>query len=477
MNISHPTSCSLRKSRRYTVRPGRRVRRPIAPGAGSVRTRRFKRAWLFALAITVMALLWPRSSLAEPFALTGTDWEGCSELVRLARAEVGQDHVVVADKLDMTLLAPEDAVLMLHPEKTVDAAELAKFMHAGGRVLLLDDFGKGDGLLRHFGMERVPLPESPAETLRRNPHLALAEPASAHPVVAEVQRVVTNHATGIKHPDLSPVLKVRSSDPRTADVPVGVAGAVGKGRLLILSDPSIVMNSMLRYAGNKALAKGIVHYALDDDTWGTRNGRIFIVSGAFAAQGRYGGGVSEVDAAIAAIRELIEGVRTQGMPPAMLLTLAVGTGLSLVVWVATRAAKVHKPQAPRFTRKLASVAHGGVAGHAAVVASPQASRILAMLELKHGLEEDLCVALGLDALPPQSELVDVMVRRRLLDAEGIHTLRQLLLKMATVETLVLARKGSPPPAYKDRDLVEAATEVKRIVQEVERNRVANKAIS
>jgi hypothetical protein len=324
-------------------------------------------------------------------------------------------------------------------------------------------------------MERVPLPDRPAEMLRKNPRLALAEPASAHPVVADVQRVVTNHATGIKHPDLSPVLKVRSADSNGADVPVGVAGAVGKGRLLILSDPSMVMNAMLRFAGNKALAKGLVHYALDDDTWGPRNGKIYLVAGGFGSRGKFGGGDSEVDQALKALRELVDGIRTQGMPPAMLFTLAIGAGLSVVVWVATRAAKVHKPQMPRFTRKLGPVGHGGVAGHAAVVASPQASRVLAMLELKHALEEDLCAALGLDALPPQAELVEIVSRRRLLDASGLLSLRALLLKMATVETTVLSLKGGMAPAYKNRELTEASAVVKRIVQEVERNVSQEKA--
>lgn len=407
-----------------------------------------------------------RNALADPFSLQGADWEGCSELVRLARAEVGADHVVISDKLDLSLIGPKDAVLILHPEKSIDAAELAKFMHAGGRVILLDDFGKGDGLLRHFGMERVPLPQVPAEMLRKNPHLALAEPASPHPVVVDVQRVVTNHATGLKHPDLSPVLRVRSAD-GGADVPVGVAGAVGNGRLLVLSDPSMVMNSMLRYAGNKALAKGIMHYALDDDTWGARNGRIFIVAGGFVSQGHFGSEETQLDAALAAVKDLAESVKTQGMPPAMLFTLAIGAGLSVVVWVATRAGKLHKAQTPRFTRKIPRVAQGGVAGHAAVVASPQASRVLAMLELKHALEERLCQALALDVLPPQSELVTHVAASGLLDAQGLAALRQVLLKMATVETLVLSRRGSPPPAYKDRDLLEAATQVKRIVEQIE----------
>jgi hypothetical protein len=422
---------------------------------------------VFAALFVVLGLLGAaRSAFADPFSLQGADWEGCSELVRLARAEVGADHVVVSDKLDLSVIGPKDAVLILHPEKSIDAAELAKFMHAGGRVILLDDFGKGDGLLRHFGMERVPLPQVPAEMLRKNPHLALAEPASPHPVVVDVQRVVTNHATGLKHPDLSPVLRVRSAD-GGADVPVGVAGAVGNGRLLVLSDPSMVMNSMLRYAGNKALAKGIMHYALDDDTWGARNGRIFIVAGGFVSQGHFGSEETQIDAALAAVKDLAESVKTQGMPPAMLFTLAIGAGLSVVVWVATRAGKLHKAQSPRFTRKIPRVAQGGVAGHAAVVASPQASRVLAMLELKHALEERLCQALAIDVLPPQSELVAHVAASGLLDAQGLAALRQVLLKMATVETLVLSRRGSPPPAYKDRDLVEAATQVKRIVEQIE----------
>lgn len=422
---------------------------------------------VFAALLVVLGLLGvARSAQADPFSLQGSDWEGCSELVRLARTEVGADHVVVSDKLDLSVIGPKDAVLILHPEKSIDAAELAKFMHAGGRVILLDDFGKGDGLLRHFGMERVPLPQVPAEMLRKNPNLALAEPASPHPVVVDVQRVVTNHATGLKHPDLSPVLRVRSAD-SGPDVPVGVAGAVGNGRLLVLSDPSMVMNSMLRYAGNKALAKGIMHYALDDDTWGARNGRIFIVAGSFVSQGHFGSEETQIDAALAAVKELAESVKTQGMPPAMLFTLAIGAGLSVVVWVATRAGKLHKPQSPRFTRKIPRVAHGGVAGHAAVVASPQASRVLAMLELKHALEERLCQALAIDVLPPQSELVTHVAASGLLDPQGLAALRQVLLKMATVETLVLSRRGSPPPAYKDRDLVEAATQVKRIVEQIE----------
>ena len=219
---------------------------------------------------------------ARPFDLAGRDWEGCADLVDLARAELGAKVVVTSD-LDFRELRPGDGLLLLYPENTVDADTLSRFMRAGGRVILLDDFGAGDGVLAHFGMERVPIPRRPADTLRHNPQLAIAEPASLHPVVADVQRIVTNHPTGLKHPDLSPVLRVRGvGEP---DVIIAVAGAVGQGRLLVVGDPSIVMNAMLRYGGNKALARGLVRYAVDDDTWGSRGGRLFIASGAFRQQG------------------------------------------------------------------------------------------------------------------------------------------------------------------------------------------------
>src|SRR6185295_18660781 len=294
----------------------------------------------------------------------------------------------------------------------LDEGELSKFMREGGRVVLLDDYGRGDSLLTAFNMRRVPAPRSPAESLRHNPQLALAEPASAHPVVADVNRVVTNHPTGLSHPDLSPVLKIRATPPEQ-DVVVAVAGAVGKGRLLAVGDPSIVMNSMLRYAGNKTFARGLVRYTVDSDAWGKRGGRLFIASGSFEQKGAYGDDESTWS-------DWLRGLR-----------------LGLVVWVGSRAGRLHKPVTPRFVRKTPAVAQGGVAGHAAVIAAPQTSRVLAILELKSALEEQLTALLGLPKVPGHTELMNQVSIRGLLDAEGVVALRKLLLRMSSVETMVV----------------------------------------
>jgi hypothetical protein len=423
----------------------------------------------------LLCLVAARAAFAGPFDLGGRDWEGCADLVDMAKSELGAARVVPTSRLDLRDLKREDGVILLHPERSLDVESLSRFMRAGGRVILLDDFGTGDALLQHFGMQRVPLPAHPAEALRGNPALAIAEPASPpHPVVNDVTRVVTNHATGLKHPDLSPVLKVRADHQAAghggdADVPVAVAGAVGQGRLLVVGDPSIVMNSMLRYPGNKAFARGLFKYAADDDTWGKRGGRVFIATGDFEQKGAFGDESamgSEWSERMRALKDALQTLRKEGMSAGAAYVLAVAVGFGVVVWVGSRAGRLHRPSVPRFTRRIPLAAQGGVAGHAAVIAAPHTSRVLALLELKSALEEDLCKTLGLENNPGHEALLGIIASRRLLDAEGYTSLKALLLRMAGVETMVLSQRASALQPIRDREVLAVARTVKHILSAV-----------
>jgi len=417
----------------------------------------------FAGILGVLALLMVVTRAdAAPFELAGSDWEGCAELVRLARTELGSNRVVATGSIDFHELKPDDGLLLLYPEKGLDVDELSKFMRAGGRVVMLDDFGRGDSLLRHFGMERVGSPRRPAEFLRNNPQLALAEPASAHPVVSDVTRVVTNHPTGLSHPDLSPVLKIRGNG--EPDVIVAVAGAVGQGRLLAVGDPSIVMNSMLRYGGNKSFARGLVRYSVDHDSWGKRGGRLFIASGAFEQKGSFGDEENNWGDMIRALRDALEVMRHDGVPSWLAYAVACALGLALVIWVGSRAGRLHKPVTPRFVRRIPTVAQGGVAGHAAVIAAPQTSRVLAVLELKSALEEQLTAILGLSKVPGHTELLNQVGAKGLLDAEGVVALRRLLLRMSSVETMVVfQRSGGMVQPIRDNEVVSIARTVRQLL--------------
>jgi len=441
-----------------------RARSPVTTTT-STAWRRFWRIAFIAGCVSVLIL--PARAWATPFDLAGSDWEGGTELVRLARAELGAERVVATTQIDFAELKPEDGLLVLYPERSLDVDELTKFMRDGGRVILLDDFGRGESLLANFGMKRVPSPRRPAESLRHNPQLALAEPASAHPVVADVNRVVTNHSTGLGHPDLSPVLKIRGAAGEP-DVAVAVAGAVGQGRLLAVGDPSIVMNSMLRYAGNKAFARGLVRYSVDSDAWGKRGGRLFIASGNFEQKGAYGGDDGALSEWFRDLRDLLDQIRKEGLPSILAWSASIALGLALVVWVGSRAGRLHKPIVPRFVRRTPAVAQGGVAGHAAVIGAPQTTRVLAVLELKSALEEQLTTMLGLSTVPGHKDLLDQIAARGLLDAEGVHTLRRVLLRMSNVETMVVfQRSGGMVQSVRDNEVVSIAHTVKQLLDAAE----------
>jgi hypothetical protein len=426
-----------------------------------------------ALRLLTATVLVSSSLRAAPFDLTGHDWEGIAEFVALAKAELGAARVVPTGQLEMRDLKREDSVIILHPERTLDVESFSRFMRAGGRVILLDDFGTGDALLAHFSLERVPIPRHPAEALRNNTAFAIAEPAGAHPVAAEVVKVVTNHATGLRHPDLSPVLKIRGmSEP---DVLLAVAGAVGQGRLLAVGDPSTVMNSMLRYPGNKAFARGIVKYAADDDTWGKRsNGKIYVVTGAFTQKGSYGDESllgDDWNERFRNLEDALAQIRSSGFSPTLSYILAVLVGLFIVIWVGSRAARTHRPIRPRFTRDVPLVAQGGVAGHAAVIGAAHTSRVLAMLELKSALEDDLCVVLGMDKMPGHEVLLVQLSHRALLDHDDLRTLKRLLLRLSSIETMVLSQRHQPKGAaaptmqpVRDSEVLQAARAIKKILR-------------
>jgi hypothetical protein len=440
---------------------------------GALRPNRLLAIFVCLATLATLALL-AAPAAAAPFDLGGHDWEGCGDFVELARKEAGA-RVVATSRLTLSSLKREDGIILIHPERSLDVESLARFMRAGGRIVMLDDFGTGDELLAHFALERVPLPQHPAESLRNNREFAIAEPASGHPVVAEVSRVVTNHATRLHHPDLSPVLRVRATAGEL-DVLLAVAGAVGQGRMLAIGDGSILINSMLTYPGNAALARGIVKYVGDDDTWGKRGGTIYVVSGDFEQIGTFGDTTlaSEIwNERLRDARDVLQRMHHEGVTPNVAYVLAVGVGLGIVLWIGSRAGRTHRAVLPRFVRPVPVAAQGGLAGHAAVVAAPKTSRVLAMIELKNALEEAICTLLQEPTVPAPEALLAVLSERQLLDSQGLRTLKQLLLRLSVIETMVLSQRAAAMRSVPDREVLATASTVKRIVAEVRERLAAN----
>lgn len=421
------------------------MRPSFASRRASART--IVRGSIVAMLVIWGALLAPSTAAvahAAPFEASDSSWEGGSKLYAIAKAELGEARVRVVKVLDWSEVQPADGVLVIHPTTAVEAAPSDAFMKAGGRLAIIDDFGQGDRTLRRFKIERTRAPARPVASLRDNPELPLAEPAfdpargaGPHPVVAGVQRLVLNHPTALIHPNLSPVLRVRAiGEPEAI---VAVAGQVGEGRLFAMSDPSALIDAMLRYPGNRAFATGLVRYLVEPADRPGGPGRLYIVANDFTQEGGFGGEETIADALEGQIESMLSALadaRRDGLPPWLLAILAAGLSLATAAWVWRTSARPYASPLPRYARPVPLVARGGVAGRFAMLAAPSSPRSLAVLELKSALYEAVAEHLPPGAAPSADRVLGA-VRDRAGSALAAP-LRDVLTAMNRVEAAVVA---------------------------------------
>ncbi len=419
----------------------------------------------------------PRVALAA-FDYNDTTWEGTSELLDVARKRLGRNRVELRARLDWSELEPGDGLLVLHPKVSLEYDEASAFLRDGGRIALLDDYGEGAAFLERFQIRRVPAPLRPGRTLRRNANLAIAFPAvqriagyehGRHPVVAGVQQLVTNHPTALLHPDLTPVLRIPAvGEP---DATLAVTGIiVKKGRLFAMGDPSAVINLMMRYPGNRAFAEGVVDYLVEDDSWGKRGGRLFLVANDFDQAGRVGGEgtlLGDIADYFDGFREFLADVRRTGLPDFLAIVLAALCALGAVVWVGVTTGRVYPRALPRFARATPLVAQGGVAGRAAVLAAPTTHRALVMLELKAALEEGLALRLGFDARTAWDTLRAEIMRQGALSRRTSDELTHMYRELTEAETAVAA---SQPIRITERAVAAARARMDAIFAELDERR-------
>lgn len=397
-----------------------------------------------------LILGWTCPGRAAAFEARDTGWEGTSELLSLAREKLGAERVVPLAALDYSALTPKDAVLVLHPTVDLDYDELSAFLASGGRVAVLDDHGSSPSFLSRYRIHRVPAPLRPARALRGNPNLAFAVPAvqsvagreqNRHPVVAEVDVLLTNHPAALTHPDLTPVLRVAAlGEP---DAVLAVTGVIaGRGRLFVMADPSSVINLMLRYPGNRAFAQGLVHYLVEDDGWGKRQGTIYYLSNRFDQVGHYGGRDSfrtRLADAFDGARQAVRNLHEHGLPDTVALLLAGLGCLSLLVWGMTYSVRRYRGRPPRFASPVPLLAQGGLPGRASVLAASTTDPALVLDELDSLLREELSARAGLPptAAPESSLSVLIGNDRRLLEKA-----RKLLQAGRLARAAVLGRRPS-----------------------------------
>lgn len=264
----------------------------------------------------------PERALAEDLSTREPAWNGLTELRGLA--ERTGAAVITPDQIDVAQLGPEDALLVVHPVEALPSAELSAFLRGGGRLAIADDFGSGRALLAAFGIWMYP-PERDASTqlLRDQPHLMLATRQNAHPISRSAGVLVTNHPQVLRHRQLEPIYALRKNNDA-----VVLSGAVGKGRLVAISDASILINNMLQFDGNRAFARDLLAYLV-----GPARGRLYLVGS--DVQWKFGLRRFGAEHPLENVKALLTHVARLRLPASAVTALSVVLALLLLISVVT----------------------------------------------------------------------------------------------------------------------------------------------
>lgn len=227
-------------------------------------------------AATAVALAAGATTSTTDFGAYNPGWDGTSDLAAVADA-TGGDARVTADAADYGTVDPSGTVaVVLSPDRPYGPAaeRVRRFVRAGGTLVVAEDFGPhGNALLAAVGADarvdgRLLRDERVAH---RSPAMPVATTVPDHALTAGVDRLVLNHGTAVR-PGNATVLASTSGyayrdadrdgrpDPgeRPGPHPVATIERVGEGRVVVLGDPSLLVNAMLDRPGNRQLAANLL---------------------------------------------------------------------------------------------------------------------------------------------------------------------------------------------------------------------------
>jgi hypothetical protein len=259
---------------------------------------RLKRFYALAISIGLAALLLglslvvPVVGTATDFSIYNTGWNGTSNIAiktyqagkfvpSLELRGTGAQVEPAIISLDHAGINPADSsIIIIGPSKAFTDADgdyVSDFLAKGGVVVLADDFGTGNSLL-----ERLDTSSSFSNGLvvdlafEKKPEFVVAynfDPES--PITENVSMALLNYPSSISPSPTASVLATTSAaswvdtEPDQFKAPGEPSGPfpiitlerVGRGLLLLVSDPSIMINSMADQLDNQVLVDNILEFA------------------------------------------------------------------------------------------------------------------------------------------------------------------------------------------------------------------------
>jgi hypothetical protein len=199
-------------------------------------------------------------------------WNGIKQFSRQFEAEVVDSTAEIDSE-------PPKTALIVIPYMTYEERELAaikSFLEEGGELVLMDDFGYGNSVLEYLGIRcrfsGAPLLD-PLFSYRRPWFPKISDFAAGITRNRNAVRlVVLNHATALENVTPDEILAWSShtayldlngneaydeGEPESL-LPVAAVTRYGRGTVVLVADPSIIINTMVLRDDNDAFMKAVL---------------------------------------------------------------------------------------------------------------------------------------------------------------------------------------------------------------------------
>jgi hypothetical protein len=233
---------------------------------------------LVALAVALaLALGVAGATSTDNFGIYNPGWDGVTE-IRSVADSAGLETTVVRNTTAYGTTDENGTVtVVLAPDERygpAQAGRVRQFVRAGGTLLVAEDYGPhANALLGAVGANATVAgtPLRDERTYGAGPAFPRATNVSTHPYTRGVDALVLNHGTAVR-PGGSRVLVASSEfahldadgdgqldDAETLDrYPVVTVERLGAGRVVVVSDPSVFINTMLDRGDNRVFLGNVV---------------------------------------------------------------------------------------------------------------------------------------------------------------------------------------------------------------------------
>jgi hypothetical protein len=243
------------------------------------------------IALLIVTLTGPVVSTTTDFSIFNSGWNGTSELAILTyqagkftpsfRVEAtGTDISVVQLRLSEIELDPmTDALVIIGPTKSFSSTEgaiVGDFVRNGGTLLLADDFGTGNTLLTGMGASSRFAGNLVMDlAFEKQPEFSVCFDFSPDQMTHNVTTALLNYPSALTVNTSTTQTLARTSiaswmdtngdrlqepgEPR-GPFPVLAKERLGLGNIVLLSDPSALINGMRGHLDNSLLSGNILNY-------------------------------------------------------------------------------------------------------------------------------------------------------------------------------------------------------------------------